>query len=126
LDGEAAYTLVDMGFGRLAGMTDTLWHPMESGFQSFEQVCDGKPYAGVDEARVSSQVGAGDCLEIRYDADRDALDALDLYLPNAPEAGIQERDKGNPVPHPAPIQRKGKHATLASGLGALSVKMLTY
>lgn len=223
LDGEAAFTLIDMGYGRLAGMADAVWHPMESGFQSYEQVCDGRPYAGLDEARMSSQVGTGDYLEIRFEADihhseklkmisevrhpdgrkagagmavfdgrvlvlpygrtgsmqghltpvrqaiiqsviteiddrfekiayvsgepnvlicrydlgdrhavmlmnfsHDAMDALDLYLPNAPEAGILEMDRGHPDPWLAPARRKGRHMMLASGLAALSVKVLTY
>ncbi len=78
MDGEAAFTLMDMGYGRLAGMSGAAWHPMESGFQAFDQVCDGRTYAGVEEARVSSQVGVGDYLEIHYDADIRHVDDLEL------------------------------------------------
>jgi hypothetical protein len=223
MDGEAAHTLIDMGFGGLAGMSDAVWHPMESGFQSYEQVCDGIAYAGVEEARVSSQVGVGDYLEIRYDAgishsadlklisevkhpdgrkagagtalydgrvlvlpygrtgsmqghltpvrqavlqsviagidsryekpayvagqpnillcrydlgnrqavllanfSHDAYDELDLYLPDAQETDFLEACVDNPVPHMAPTSRNGQHIVLGSGLGALSVKVLTY
>jgi hypothetical protein len=65
MDGEAAHTLFDMGHGGLAGIMDAVWHPMESGFQAYEQACGGY-YAGVDEARVSAQTCVGDFLEIAW------------------------------------------------------------
>jgi hypothetical protein len=66
LEGEAAYTLYEMGYGRLAGINNAIWHHEDSGFQAYEQVCNGKIYCGLKEARTSAQACAGDLLEIEY------------------------------------------------------------
>lgn len=66
LEGEAASTLMDMGFGELAGIRNASWHKMDSGFQAYEEVCNGKKYCGIEKARISSQAVAGDFLEINY------------------------------------------------------------
>jgi hypothetical protein len=66
MEAEAAYTLYEMGYGELAGIRNVVWHAEDSGFQAYEQVCDGKAYCGIDEARMSSQALAGDFLEIEY------------------------------------------------------------
>lgn len=66
MDGEAAYTLCEMGHGGLAGMLSAVWHPMESGFQAYEQACCGRLYAGVEDARISAQSCTGDYLQITY------------------------------------------------------------
>jgi hypothetical protein len=79
MEGEAAYTLFTMGQGELAGMTDVRWHEMDSGFQAYEQVCNGKTYCGIKEARLSSQAVTGDFLEIRYD--REAYSITNVINP---------------------------------------------
>ena len=71
MDGEAAYTLFDMGFGGLADMKNAVWHYQDTGFQTFEQVCDGMVYGGVEEARMSAQVASGDYLDIKYENEPD-------------------------------------------------------
>lgn len=67
MNGDAAYTLFKMGYGSLAGIKNAEWREEDSAYQAFEQVCDGKVYAGISEARISSQVCAGDFLQIEYD-----------------------------------------------------------
>lgn len=67
LEGDAAYTLYSMGYGKYAGIKSTKWYSQDSGRQAFEQVCNGKEYCGIKEARISSQVSAGHYLEIEYD-----------------------------------------------------------
>jgi hypothetical protein len=66
LDGEAAYTLFDLGFGELAGIRSAEWHKMDSGFQAFEQVSDKKIYCGIEEARISAQAVTGDFVKFDY------------------------------------------------------------
>lgn len=66
MEGEAADTLFDMGYGHLAGISGTAWHYQNSGFQAYEQVCDGNNYYSLKDARISCQCYAGDFLEIKY------------------------------------------------------------
>lgn len=66
LEGQAAATLFEMGYGQLAGIKNAVWHRQNTGFQAYEQVCDGNMYFGIKEARLSSQCHAGDFLEIEY------------------------------------------------------------
>ncbi len=68
LEAEAAYTLFEMGYGRLAGIMNAQWHPIDQYFAAYEQVSDGNRYAGLPEARVSAQCASGDFLEIDYDS----------------------------------------------------------
>ncbi len=67
MDGEAAFTLYDMGLGTLAGITDAKWHLQDTAFQSYEEVCGGREFCGMKAARISAQNTAGDFLEITYD-----------------------------------------------------------
>lgn len=66
LEGEAAYTLLDMGLGNLAGMAGAGWIGQDTGIQAYEQVCDGRTYCGLEEARLSLQYSAGQFLNIKY------------------------------------------------------------
>jgi hypothetical protein len=69
LDGDAVDTLIDMGLGDLAGITNVTWRKMDNGYQSYEQVVDGCRYCGLDEARISCQTLAGDFLDVVYNDD---------------------------------------------------------
>lgn len=71
LEAEAAFTLFDMGYGGLAEIRDAVWHAEDSGFQAYEQVCDGKAYYGIDQARLSAQMFTGDLLEVTYNQEPD-------------------------------------------------------
>lgn len=66
LEAEAAYTLLDMGYGELAGIEDAEWHTQDTGYQAYEQVTDGRRYGGLEQARLSAQSAAGDYLRVRY------------------------------------------------------------
>ncbi|MHB1457126.1 MAG: hypothetical protein ACYC0V_09450, partial [Armatimonadota bacterium] len=66
LEADAVDTLIDMGLGDLAGIKNALWRKMDTGYQVYEQVTDGRRYCGLDEARISCQTIAGDFLDIQY------------------------------------------------------------
>lgn len=66
MEGEAAHTLYEMGYGYLAGIKNALWRKVDSGYQAYEQVCNGREYCGLNEARLTTQYIAGDYLEIEY------------------------------------------------------------
>lgn len=66
LTGDAALTLFEVGCGGLAGIKHAARREMDSGFQAYEQICDGKVYCGLKDARVTAQVNTGDFLEIEY------------------------------------------------------------
>ena len=71
LDGEAAYTLFEMGMGKAAGIKAAIWHLQDSGFQTYEQVCDGREYCGIEDARITAQSFCGDFLQIEYFSEPD-------------------------------------------------------
>lgn len=66
MEGEAVATLFDMGFGHLAGIKSAVWMEQDTGIQAYEQVCNGKVYGGIEEARLSLQYSAGKFLNIAY------------------------------------------------------------
>jgi hypothetical protein len=72
LTGEAASTLFEIGCGDLAGIKRAVRREMDSGYQAYEQICNGRVYCGLKEARVTAQVNTGDFLEIEY-ADQPSL-----------------------------------------------------
>ncbi len=68
LDGEAALTLHDMGMGAVCGIRSAARHRAAECFASYEQVASGAARGGVNEARMSLQLGDIDLYEISYDA----------------------------------------------------------
>lgn len=66
LDGEAAATLIDLGLGHLIGARGGRWLSSGTGTFAYEQVTDGRRYAGIAEARISGQGQAGDLFAIDY------------------------------------------------------------
>jgi hypothetical protein len=70
MEGEAAYTLWDMGYGHLAGIIDIQWHKAHSGVQSYEETCNGEIYSGIRNSRMSSQGSIGPYLAIKYNIDK--------------------------------------------------------
>lgn len=66
LEGDAVDTLMDMGLGDLAGIMNAAWRKMDTGYQAYEQVIDGRRYCELNEARISCQTLAGDFLDIEY------------------------------------------------------------
>ncbi|MDF2662954.1 MAG: hypothetical protein K0Q94_5745, partial [Paenibacillus sp.] len=48
LDGEAAFTLYDMGLGSLCGIARAEWHTA----QFYERIADGRSYAGIANGRM--------------------------------------------------------------------------
>jgi hypothetical protein len=88
LDGEAVDTLMDMGLAYLLPIQSTEWHRLNSGCQSYEQVCNGEDYHGLTKARMSVQgmsesIETGDWLEITYDTEPEMITNL-----HSPEGNV--------------------------------------
>jgi hypothetical protein len=66
LEGDAAYTLWDMGYGHLAGIDAVEWHKVNSGVQAYEETCNNEIYSGIKNSRMSSQCSSGNYLRITY------------------------------------------------------------
>jgi len=73
LEAEAAWTLFEMGFGELAGIKNATWRPADTAFHAYEQICNGKTYCGLNEARLSTQISSGDLLDIEYTEQPDLI-----------------------------------------------------
>ena len=69
LNGDAIFTLVQMGLGALVGVKRADWLASDSGKPSYEQVSDGRTYAGLREGRLTAQALTGDYLRIDYTGD---------------------------------------------------------
>lgn len=69
LNGDAIFTLYRMGLGKLLGVRRAQWAASDSGVPSYEQVIDGRVYAGLREARLTAQAETGDYLNVEYEAD---------------------------------------------------------
>ena len=69
LNGDAIFTLVQMGLGGLVGVKHADWLASDSGLPSYEQVSDGRAYAGLSEGRLTAQALTGDYLRIEYEGD---------------------------------------------------------
>ena len=66
LNGDAAYTLCDMGLGALAGIENARWMPQNGGEYAYEQVTDGERFRGRENARASAIISCSDALDVRY------------------------------------------------------------
>jgi len=69
LNGDAVFTLYKMGLGNAIGVSGAEWVAGDSGIPSYEQVIDGRIYAGLRDARLTAQASTGDYLKIEYAAD---------------------------------------------------------
>ena len=69
LNGDAIFTLVQMGLGAAVGVKRADWLAADSGMPSYEQVSDGRAYAGLREGRLTAQALTGDYLRIEYGED---------------------------------------------------------
>jgi len=67
LSGDAAWTLYELGLGRLAGIRSCRWMEQNGGEYAFEQVVNGKTYEGLSDARASAVISSADALNIEYD-----------------------------------------------------------
>lgn len=67
LDGKAVETIFDLGYGELLGIKNIKWYPQYSGDYAYEEVCNGKTYYGMDEARISLQRADGGFYKIEYE-----------------------------------------------------------
>ncbi|MBP1988659.1 hypothetical protein [Paenibacillus eucommiae] len=63
LEGDAVYTLYEMGLGSLCGITQASWR---QGL-SYEKISNGREYTGMQEARMRPYLGLGTCLDIQYE-----------------------------------------------------------
>ena len=69
LNGDAIFTLQQMGFSELLGIRHAEWVAADSGIPSYEQVTGGRVYAGLQGARLTAQALTGDYLKIEYGGD---------------------------------------------------------
>lgn len=79
LNGDAAYTLVDMGLGHLAGIRSARWLAQNSGAYAYEQVVNGKAYCGRENARASAVISFFDALDIIYEDGADVREYTALF-----------------------------------------------
>ena len=66
LDGDALWTLLDMGLGHLAGVEGARWLMQDSGACAYEQAEEGRVYAGRTGARASAMIFSSDVLDVTY------------------------------------------------------------
>lgn len=71
LDGDSVEILLERGCGDVIGAESARWHPLNGGYQSYEQVETGLEVYGLSQARMSAQalyekIESGDYLEITY------------------------------------------------------------
>lgn len=66
LDGDALWTLLDMGLGHLAGVESARWLTQDSGACAYEQAEEGRVYAGRAGARASAMIFCSDVLDVRF------------------------------------------------------------
>ena len=88
LEGEAAYTLWDMGFGYLAGIDDVTWYKINSGVQAYEETCNGEIYSGINNSRMSSQCSAGQYLAIKYSEHKKVEKITEVKSPDGKNVGF--------------------------------------
>ncbi len=69
LDGESVVCLCEMGLGHLAGVKSYEYMKSEAGINSYEEVCDGKIYAGLTKGRVSCQQQKGRFVKLDCEED---------------------------------------------------------
>lgn len=68
LDGESVQVILDKGLGDLLHIKNATWHPVRSGYQTFE-AADGHTVEGVENPRISMLQHTGDYLQIDYQPD---------------------------------------------------------
>lgn len=69
LNGDAIFTLQQMGFGKLLGIRRAEWVAADSGIPTYEQLTGDRVYAGLQGARLSAHALTGDYLKIEYAGD---------------------------------------------------------
>lgn len=79
LNGDAAYTLCDMGLGHLAGIKQVRWMLQNSGAYAYEQVTNGNTYRGRKKARSSAIISCSDMLDVTYSSDVEAYEMTAMY-----------------------------------------------
>jgi len=87
MEGEAAYTLWDMGFGYLAGIYDATWYKVNSGVQAYEETCNGEIYSGIHNSRISSQGSIGPYLAINYSENKSFNKITEVKSPDGKTVG---------------------------------------
>lgn len=87
MEGEAAYTLWDMGFGYLAGIDDVKWYNVNSGVQAYEETCNGEIYNGIHNSRMSSQGSIGPYLAINYSGKKSLIRITEVKSPHGNTVG---------------------------------------
>ena len=76
LNGDAAFTLYEMGLGGLAHIRDARWMPQNTGLYAYEQATGEGTCCGVTKARASALISLSDALHIDYGEDARCLSVL--------------------------------------------------
>ena len=79
LTGDAAQVLCERGLGRLAGLESVRWMRQNQGEYAFEQVTNGKEYAGRPRARASAVISCSDAVAATYRPDAELFEYTALY-----------------------------------------------
>lgn len=79
LNGDAVWTLIDMGLGNLAGVQDARWEKQNSGTYAYEQITNGKEYCGRENARASAIISCSDVLNISYQTGASVAEYSAMY-----------------------------------------------
>lgn len=72
LDADSVEIMLEKGCGDLVHVTKAVWHPLNCGYQTFEEVVGTREVYGMTHARMSAQAlsettDSGDYLELTYD-----------------------------------------------------------
>ncbi|MBF9017007.1 MULTISPECIES: hypothetical protein [unclassified Oceanispirochaeta] len=97
LDGEAVDTLLDMGLRHLLPVESSQWLGLNTGGHSFEQVCNGRVYQSLPQARMSAQamsetLESGDWLKLSYHREMEVFTELRSPGNEYAGPGIVRRD----------------------------------
>lgn len=85
MDGEAVLQLKKRGLLHLIGAKDARVIPAENGEASYEEVANGRTYAGIARARLTMQGATGDFVAIEYD---EGVSVEVMTEAHAPEGGV--------------------------------------
>lgn len=79
LNGDAVWTLVDMGLGALVGVRSARWLKQDSGACAFEQATNNRTYCHRQNARASAMISFMDTLAIDYVENADVKEYTAMF-----------------------------------------------
>ncbi|MEG2020331.1 MAG: hypothetical protein RR087_01085 [Oscillospiraceae bacterium] len=73
LDGTAAEVLYSLGLGELANITNAHFETPDQGLFTYDEVCNGKEYCGLEKARTSAAIISPPVLNVEYCSPYEAI-----------------------------------------------------